>query len=266
MKWLKNVVGGMIIRKHRLLLALAVLLSGSITGCSSQQSVEPLTPSATDTISNTSPSIEQKTAGEISSGFPTTALAASIVIDSVNEEPSIRAEQQTDQGTLLMISNGREERGHLNVSSTLGQEGDQTFQSNYSVIYRQGEEDQVLLELPALLFVQPTDKKLPFEHVSFKDADVYILTPQYKTGHGVEGYVFAVDKDSGDAFPLEVVKNGRVHKTILYSEGELLPAVEDDTLIVHPPVGAGTPEEDAKDKHYTLDLTNKQLTERGSND
>ncbi|MFM9279259.1 hypothetical protein [Paenibacillus jiagnxiensis] len=242
-----------------MLLASSVLLFSLIVGCNSQQNSEPPTPSETDTNSNTSSSNEQNTSGEISSAFPKSALTASLTIDSVNEDQSIRAEQQTDKGTLLMVSNGREERGHLVVSSTLGIEGDQTFQSNYSVIYRQGEKDKVLLELPAFLYVQPTDKKLPFEHVSFKDADVYILTPQYKTGHGVEGYVFAIDKQSGDAFPLEIVKNEKVHKTLLYSEGEPLPTVEEDTLIVHPPVGAGTPEEDAKDIHYKLDLTNKQL-------
>ncbi len=94
--------------------------------------------------------------------FPKSELADSIVIDSVSEDHSIRAEQQASKGTLLMISNGKEERGHLVVSSTLGQEGDQTFQSNYSIVYRQGEKDKVLLELPAHLFVQPTDKRLSF--------------------------------------------------------------------------------------------------------
>ncbi|MFB5268611.1 hypothetical protein ACE41H_17760 [Paenibacillus enshidis] len=240
-----------------MLLASSVFLFSLIVGCNSQPKSEPST-SESGTNSNTSTSNEQKVPQEVKSEFPKTDLTDSIAIDSVNEDQSIRAEQQADQGALLMISNGREERGHLLVSSTLGQEGDQTFQSNYSIVYRQGEKDKVLLELPAFLYVQPTDKKLPFEHVSFKDADVYILTPQYTTGHGVEGYVFAIDKQNGDAFPLEIVNNGKTYKTLLYSEGEI-PTVEDDTLVVLPPVGAGTPEEDAKDVHYKLDLNNKQL-------
>ena len=251
--------GRIIINKHVLQLISAVLLFSLLVGCNSEQKSEPSTPESAAN-SNTSASNEQNTSEEISSAFPKSALTASLAIDSVSEDQSIRAEQQTDKGTLLMISNGREEQGHLLVSSTLGQEGDQTFQSNYSVVYRQGAKDKVLLELPAFLYVQPTDKILPFEHVSFKDADVYILTLQYQTGHGVEGYVFAIDKQSGDAFPLEIiVKNGKVHKTLLYSEAEPMPTVEDDILIVHQPIGAGTPEEDTRDIHYKLDLKKKQL-------
>ncbi|MFD1773957.1 hypothetical protein ACFSF2_08600 [Paenibacillus rhizophilus] len=158
-----------------------------------------------------------------------------------------------------MISNGKEERGHLLVSSVMGQEGDQTFQSNYSIVYRQGEHDKVLLELPAYLFVQPSDKKLSFKKVNFKDADVYILAPQYQTGHGLEGYVFAIDKQSGDVFSLEIIKKGHVSKTLVYSESEPFPYIQNEQLVVHPPIGAGTPEEDTKDVFYKLDLINKLL-------
>lgn len=191
--------------------------------------------------------------------FPKSDLTDSITIDSVNEDHSIQAEQQTEKGTLLMVSNGKEERGHLNVSSTQGQEGDQTFQSNYSIVYRHEDQDKVLLELPSYLFVQPSDKTLTFERVSFKDADVYILTPQYQTGHGLEGYLFAVAKQSGDAFLLEIVKEGQVYKKLLYSESKPLLSVDNDGLVVHPPVGAGTPEEYAKGALYKLDLSKKQL-------
>ncbi|MNC11104.1 hypothetical protein D3C75_587900 [compost metagenome] len=158
-----------------------------------------------------------------------------------------------------MISGGREERGHLIVSSTLGQEGDQTFQSNYSIVFRQANKDKVLVGLPAYLFIRPTYRKLSFEKLRFKEADVYMLTPQYQTGHGVEGYIFAVDRHTGDAFSLGVVKKGLFSKTLLYSEAEPLPSPGKDGLVVHPPVGAGTPEEDAKELLYKLDWSKKQL-------
>ncbi|WP_156114799.1 hypothetical protein [Paenibacillus sp. FSL R5-0345] len=72
----------------------------------------------------------------------------SIFTPAVNEDQSIRAEQQTEKGTILMIAKGGEELGHLVVSSTMGQECAQTFQSNYSIIYRQEDQDKVLMELP----------------------------------------------------------------------------------------------------------------------
>ncbi|NUU59353.1 hypothetical protein [Paenibacillus agri] len=245
--------GRITIKRHALLLASSVLLFNVLVACNSQQQQNP---GATTNHSSTQ---EQNSSGNLSSVFPSSILADSLSIDSVNEYSTIRAELLTDKGTLLMISNGREERGHLIVSSTLGQEGDQTFQSNYSIVYREGEQDTVLLELPAYLFVQPSDNTLSFEKTSFKEAEVYVLTPQYQTGHGLEGYAFAVSKHSGEAFPLEIIHSGHVSKTLLYSELESFPTVENNRLIVHPPIGAGTPDEDAKAIHYRLDLSNKQL-------
>lgn len=158
-----------------------------------------------------------------------------------------------------MVSNGREEQGHLFVSSVWGQEGDYTFQSNYSVVYRQEEKEKVLLVLPAFQYVQPTEKKLTFKHISFHSADIYILAPQYQAAYGAESYLFAIDKQSGDAFHLEINKNGIVSKSLIYSGTTSLPSVDKEILVVHPSVRAGTSEQDAKDIHYRLDLKNKQL-------
>lgn len=248
-----------------MLLTSSVLLLSLLVACNNQPNAETatsdnITNKETVTPSSNSSNKEHNLSGELSSVFPSDLLSESISIDSVNNDSSVvRAETQTDKGTLLMISNGIEERGHLLVSSTMGQEGDQTFQSNYSIVYRQGNKDKVLLELPAYLIIRPSDKILSFEKASFKDADVYYLTPQYTSGFGVEGYIFAIDKQSGEAFPLEVIKKDHVSRTILYSEAEALPSVENEQLVVHPPVRAGTPEEDAKTIYYNLDLSNKQL-------
>ncbi|MHA7578992.1 hypothetical protein ACX12E_01230 [Paenibacillus vandeheii] len=246
-----------------MLLASSVLLFSLLVACNNQEdngTTAPVNNTNQETTNKSNNlSTSEQNSGDITSIFSKSDLTDSISIDSVNEDQAIRAEQKTDKGTLIMISNGKEERGHLKVSSTQGEEGDQTFQSNYSIIYRYDGQDRVLLELPAYLFVQPSDKKLTFEKVNFKDAEVYVLTPQYKTGHGLEGYVFAIVKQSGDAFPLEIVKEGQVSKTLLYSESEPKLSVENDALVVHPAIGAGTPEEDTKDLNYKLDLSKKQL-------
>lgn len=241
-----------------MVLVSSICLFSTIIGCSNQEKTEPTKPDSSIT-SNNSISKDQNSSVENSSTFPKTKLSDSIIIDSVNKKHSIRAEQQTDKGVLLMISNGREEQGHLLVSSVLGQEGDHTFLSNYSIVYKQGEKETILLVLPNFQYIQPTDKKLPFEHISFKSADVYMLTPQYQTGHGAEGYLFAINKQSGDAFHLKIIKNGKISENLIYSEAKPLPIAEKDTLLVHPPIGAGTSEQEAKDLHYRLDLRNKQL-------
>jgi len=45
----------------------------------------------------------------------------------------------------------------------------------------------------------------------------------------------------------------------VYSEIEPFPHIENDRLVVHPAIGAGTSEEDTRDVLYQLDLANKRL-------
>lgn len=157
-----------------------------------------------------------------------------------------------------MISGSPEERGHLNVSSNDGLEGEQTYQADYSIVYRVGKQDQVLLKLPAFLFVQPTDRVLEFAVIRFKEAEVYLLAPQYKSGHGLVAYAFAMEKASGEVFPLSFKQGEIVHDTLVYSELPPFPANQNEQLAVHSPEGAGTDPE-LKPRVYDLDLEKLQF-------
>lgn len=232
-----------------------LLLSGMLTACTDGQN---------QAKSNTPEHVSQN-ANTITTQFPKSPLTASTILDSIKDTPSVRGETVTDHGTLLMVSEGREELGHLAVSSNLGLEGDKTFQSNYAIVYKQGEEEKTLLELPSLMFARPNDRKLTFNQLSFKNAEVYVLMPQYKTGHGVEGYVFAIDKKSGEASRLKISDEGSTSDTLVYSEMERFPHVENDLLVVSPPMGAGG-ETEAEEKQYRLDLANKTLVAVKSSD
>ncbi|MBP1999976.1 hypothetical protein J2Z69_000995 [Paenibacillus shirakamiensis] len=191
--------------------------------------------------------------------FPKTGIEESILIDAVHDTPSIRAETQTEHGTLFMISKGREEEGHLLVSSTTGLEGSKTFQSTYSILFKQGEQEKVLLELPAYLYVQPTDKILTFKKIAFKEADLYFLTPQYQSGHGLEAFVFAIEKQTGKAFSILIKNNNQDIDRLIYSEAkDIAPLyIKNNQLVVVRPLGAGGPPD--KDGHYKLDMVNKKL-------
>lgn len=138
-----------------------------------------------------------------------------------------------------MIASSSEERGHLEASSNDGLEGEQTYQADYSIVYRSGKQDQVLLKLPAFLFVRPSDQVLEFDKFSFKNAEVYLLAPQYKSGHGLVAYAFAVNKISGEVFPLSFKQGEIVHDTLVYSELPPFPANQNEQLVVHSPEGAG---------------------------
>lgn len=157
-----------------------------------------------------------------------------------------------------MIASGPEERGHLEVSSNYGLEGEQTYQADYSIVYRTGKQDQVLLKLPAFLFVQPTDRVLEFAVVSFAKAEVYLLAPQYKSGHGLVAYAFAREKERGEIFPLSFKQGEIIHDTLVYSELPPFPANQNEQLVVHLPQGAGG-EPGPGPQSYELDLDKRQF-------
>ncbi|WP_054941171.1 hypothetical protein [Paenibacillus ihuae] len=251
----------------------AILSLSLLLGCSSQKSsisvaatfeAAPSTsPASTPSGSSaaTDPAQLPENTEGITSQFPLEGLASSVIIDSVNDAQTIRARTAAGQGELLMISSGPEERGHLNVSSNYGLEGEQTYQADYSIVYRKGNQDLELSKLPAFLFVQPTDCILDFARVSFKEADMYLPTPQYKSGHGLVGYAFAIDKRSGEAFPLSFVQDGIVQDTLVYAELQPAPVNDHEQLVVFSPVGAGG-EPELEPRVYILDLVNHQFVAR----
>lgn len=252
-----------------ILAAGAILSLSLLMGCNNQEASGTGTPTnearstAVPTASNApTASAEVPSDSEgLTSQFPLEGVANLVRIDSVNDAGMIRARSAAGQGELLMIASGPEERGHLNVSTNNGLEGEQTYQADYSIVYRSGKQDQVLLKLPAFLFVRPSDQVLEFDTVRFKDAEVYLLAPQYKSGHGLVAYAFAVDKISGEVFPLSFKQGGIVHDTLVYSEIQPAPANQNEQLVVHSPEGAGTDPE-LKPRVYDLDLEKRQFIAR----
>ncbi|MEK4519859.1 hypothetical protein NSS64_31745 [Paenibacillus sp. FSL H8-0122] len=218
-------------------------------------------PSASPADVETASSATPITTAGLTSQFPPDGLAGSVIIDSVNAEGTVRARTSAGQGELLMISSSPEERGHLNVSSNDGLEGEQTYQADYSIVYRAEKQDQVLLKLPAFLFVRPTDQVLEFGQVSFKNAEVYLLAPQYKSGHGLVAYAFAMEKGSGEVFPLSFKQGEIIHDMLVYSELPPFPANQNEQLVVHSPEGAGG-EPELKSRVYDLDLEKRQFIAR----
>ncbi|MEK5036037.1 hypothetical protein MKY96_31810 [Paenibacillus sp. FSL R7-0302] len=258
----------------------ALLVLGLLLGCSSQGVSGTATPSAepapsaiasapasppattaSPAASETASAAVPATTAGLSSPVQPEAPANLVIADSVNAAGTIRARSAAGQGELLMIASSSEERGHLETSSNYGLEGEQTYQADYSIVYRAGDQDQVLLKLPAFLFVRPSDQVLEFDKVSFKDAEVYLFAPQYKSGHGLVAYAFAVNKMSGEVFPLSFKQGDIVHDTLVYSEIQPVPANQNEQLVVHSPEGAGTDPE-LKPQVYDLDLEKRLFIAR----
>lgn len=103
-------------------------------------------PTASAASSETASVATPATTAGLNSQFLPDGMAGSVIIDSVNAEGTVRARTAAGPGELLMISSSQEERGHLMSSSNYGLEGEQTYQADYSIVYREGEQDQVLLE------------------------------------------------------------------------------------------------------------------------
>ncbi|MEK4004096.1 hypothetical protein [Paenibacillus sp. FSL H3-0333] len=215
-------------------------------------------PSASPADAETASSGTPITTAGLTSQFSLEGIAGSVVVDSINASGTIRARSAAGQGELLMIASSSEERGHLEASSNYGLEGEQTYQADYSIVYRAEKQDQVLLKLPAFLFVRPTDQVLEFDKVSFKNAEVYLLAPQYKSGHGLVAYAFAMEKGSREVFPLSFKQGEIIHDMLVYSELPPFPANQNEQLVVHSPEGAGG-EPGPGPQSYELDLDKRQF-------
>lgn len=242
----------------------SLLLLNVLMSCSN---VNETNSDSLNTISNSditnSSTIDQPTESTLDSNksrletqFPNSEYVNVITLDSLNEIGTVRAQVDTNIGELIVVSNGEEEAGHINTSNIAGVEGDLTFQGNYTVINKVDGKEQKVTEWKEVTFIQKTDEPIPFQKVSFKDAVVYFLTPQYAAGHGLSAYAIAVNNSNGEATSLRFVKKGSTTETINYDMDQL-PLNKDGVLEVKPGTSAGTPEEDSKATSYQLDLVNK---------
>ncbi|WP_211747729.1 hypothetical protein [Paenibacillus sp. Marseille-Q4541] len=208
---------------------------------------------ATDQVTT---KIEKPT--EIVSQFSKSEFSNVIEIDFTKETPSIRAKTSTENGTLVLVSRGREEIGHLTVPSMSGIEGDTTFQSNYDIVYEHNGKRLTILSLPELTLIQPTDKLLSFDKIVFKDADVYLFNPRYTSGYGIQFYAMAIPNGGGEPIPLHFIKGGYLLEHITYSS--LNPPInKKERLVIVPEERAGSSKEELKEVNYVLDIKNKRF-------
>lgn len=212
--------------------------------------------SSTETNITSNNTSETEGSSKIKTQFPDSEFSSVITIDSINEEGTLRAQMSTEKGELIVLSSGKEEVGHLNAPSVAGAEGDLTFQGNYTVINKIDGKEQKVTELKELTFIQKSDNPVTFDIVNFKDADVYFLTPQYTSGHGLDAYAIAVNKSDGEATSLKFVKHGSTTDTLNYAMDQL-PVNENEFLKVTPGTSAGTTEAKSKITTYKLDLINE---------
>lgn len=236
-------------KRYALILGSSMLLLNLLVACSNKQTSEEITLN-----SNITQKPQIKTIDASIIGTPAR------IIDRINNTTSIRAQTQTENGTLFIRSNGFEEIGHLDAPSLYGKEGDLTFRGNYSIIYRHDNKEHVILKLSDLTFIQTSEHPISFDKISFKEADVYLLTPQYQAGHGFIFCAIAIRKGATEALPLIFsLENGIESNFFNYYGRDYLPYNKNGMLVVKPGISAGTSEKDAQEKYFNLDLNKKMF-------
>ncbi|WP_334073087.1 hypothetical protein [Paenibacillus sp. A14] len=170
---------------------LSILLSGCGTGSSEKPIVKQETSST-----------ETNKSSELETQDPNSVYTNIIKIDTTQENPTVRARINTDSGELYVVSKGKEALGHITTPSVLGSEGDFSYQGNYSVNYKHNEEIKEIKEFKKLVFIQPSEQPISFEKISFKEMDVFLLTPEYTASRGYNSYAFGIDKKSGEGFAI----------------------------------------------------------------
>lgn len=243
--------GNKIIKKPILMLNAVILCGTLLTACGNEQ---PSVSQDTPTPNTQSQGTNNK---ELTSQFPDNGY--SIKLDSIAENQTVRARVSTEHGELQVVSNGKEEIGHIEVPSVFGAEGDFTFRGNYNVIFKHDGSEKVIKELNDFIFVQKTDKTVSFEKISFDKVDIYLLTPEYTASRGYNSYAFGIDKENGDVFPLTFKTGNNDRETVNYAI-DTFPHNEDGKLVVSTRNTEGENDEQAIEKIvYSLDISKKQF-------
>ncbi|MBO2945498.1 hypothetical protein JJQ72_16090 [Paenibacillus sp. F411] len=168
---------------------------------------------------------------EIKSQTPDSPYANVVKIDINQKTPTIRAQIDTDNGELYVVSDGKEAIGHVTTPSVLGKEGDFYYQGHYSVIYKHNEDKKEIKDLQNIVFIQPSEQPISFEKISFESMDVFLLTPEYTASRGYNSYAFGIDKKNGEAFAITFKNAEKVQDTINY-EKDSIPMNKSEKLVV----------------------------------
>lgn len=172
-------------------------------------------------------------------------------------EETFRAQGITDEGVLSVIPLKKENMKQLGAPSCFGLDTDLSITGDYIVRYRSKDVMKELATLKDMTFIQPTDDPVQMTRLSFQEADVFILAPQYRDCHGIEIYSFAVDQETGQAVQLQFQDESLISNTSYYRPGSI-PLVKNNRLVLEStegPGGEGSP--DYKPiRLYQLDIEN----------
>lgn len=170
---------------------------------------------------------------------------------------TIRAQGITDEGMVSVIPLERENMKQLGAPSCFGLDTDLSITGDYIVQYRSKNDMYEVAALKDMTFIQPTDDPVQMTRLSFQEADVFILAPQYRDCHGIEIYAFVVDQKTGRATQLQFQDESLISNTSYYRPGSI-PVVKNNRLALEStegPGGEGSP--DFKPiRLYQLDLEN----------
>ncbi|MFB9273777.1 hypothetical protein [Cohnella cellulosilytica] len=185
-------------------------------------------------------------------------------LSSENAEPTadpdiVRAIGETDGGRIIVTPDASvpEKREALGAASCYGVDTDVRTEGSYKAIYETDESREVIASLPDLSFIQPSEEPAPMLRLTFPDADVFLLVPQYRDCHALTFYAFAVEKNGGAAYPLAFVTADGTLDNSYYMPGDE-PEIRDGRLVLSTTEGPGgeTPE-GGQARLFRLDLASR---------
>ncbi|SEB86109.1 hypothetical protein SAMN05443246_2158 [Paenibacillus sp. GP183] len=184
----------------------------------------------------TSPTMLSVDPTPASSSFPPTSTSISsskaIEVNLVKEDDSIRAIGMHSDGRLLVKPASKASVASLGAPSCYGLETDLNWSGEYEVVWEsksQGTPIKVMTFPADFEIVQQNDSPIIMQQFSLGDTDIFTYVPRYTDCHGLETYLFGVNK--GKAFsisfemkPEQIWKNisQLPHRPFKVANGELI--------------------------------------------
>jgi hypothetical protein len=121
------------------------------------------------------------------------------------EDVSIRAIGTHSDGRVVVKPASKAIAAPLRASSCYGQENDLHWLGDYEVLWESkatGLSTKVMTFPDGFEIIQQNDKPVDMQNFTIEDTDIFVYVPRYTDCHGLETYLFGVDK--GKAFPISL--------------------------------------------------------------
>lgn len=170
-----------------------------------------------------------------------------------------RAVGKSSMGTISIISIGTEFIEAFETTSCYSAKNDLSIEGEYRVLFKQNEKVIEIFKWDQLKLIQPNKNVIDLKKLDIGYGEVFLFIPQYKGCRAVPLYAFAVDKQTGEAFPLRFETEMGPSDRFFFTP-TIEPVIKEGELVLQTDGGPGN--EAKKQVQFSIDFKTRILKQQ----